>query len=414
VRECTITPTPAVKGMAMPAYHSNLSQMDIKSAFVTAQAADGADDGVDSRQTIDFEEWQVCLALCGHIKYEEIEEMSLPQKVEGILANYMRGEDESKWGNEHDVITKAVVEPIMRFDASYAAPTGGQPKDEFEVALATWDRMDLGNVHGFPVWEAAVFELIKSNFGEIMSIFSQYSKGSGDGSSAKGAMTMQQTELTELCVDCSIETPDFPMARIIGVFERADQVDEKSKSGAKAGKGDGALEVSPQGLEPWMFPCAFERPAIDSLWRQLHEFCEALVALAFARANPKHGETIGGVVNTEVLEPLPACLESLLSKNILLNAKRDGLQKVKNLLEKDRVVLNKIRKHREPIRELFEAVCKTDKSIKQGHIPKLGLGAYTRPTHIHRSMCPQAHPPTSFPFHPCAQTSSRSTSTSAR
>ena len=45
VREVTITPTPAVKGMTMPKVHSNLSQLDIKGAFVTAQKVDESDDG---------------------------------------------------------------------------------------------------------------------------------------------------------------------------------------------------------------------------------------------------------------------------------------------------------------------------------------------------------------------------------
>ena len=99
---------------------------------VTAQAVDNTDDGVDARTSLDFDEWLVCLGLCGHIKYEEVEEMSLAQRVEGLISNYLKGEGPG-WGDEHDVITKAVVEPIMRFDPSYATPTGGQPKDEFQV-----------------------------------------------------------------------------------------------------------------------------------------------------------------------------------------------------------------------------------------------------------------------------------------
>ena len=116
--------------------------MDIKGAFVSAQAADNSDDGVDARTSLDFEEWLVCLAMCGTIKYEEVAEMDLSQKVDGIIANYIKGEGPG-WGDEHDVITKAVVEPIMRFDASYATPTGGQPKDEFEVTASTHDSTSI-------------------------------------------------------------------------------------------------------------------------------------------------------------------------------------------------------------------------------------------------------------------------------
>ena len=320
--------------------------LDIKSAFASAQTQDTSDDGVNSLLTVDYDEWLVCLALCGHIKYEEIEEMSLVQRVEGLLSNYLRGEDESKWGSEQDVVTKAVVEPMMRFDASYSQPTGGQPRDEYEEALDTWNKMDLGHIHGFPVWEAEVFELLKSSFGELKAIFASYA-GAGEGSSAKAATTMDQTELTQLAIDCSLETAEFPITRIIVIFERADKVDEKSKSRQKAGAGDGSLE--------------------------LHEFFEALVMLSFHRAQPKFGEVVGGTTNNEVLEPLPGCLQSLLQKQILVSAKRDELTKTRTLIERDRKVLNRIRPRREMMRDLFEESCKADKTVTKGLVPKMGV-----------------------------------------
>ena len=175
------------------------------------------------------------LALTGYIKYEEIEEMDLPMKVEGLISNYLRGEDEAKWGSEHDVVTKAVVEPIMRFDPSYSQPTGGQPKDEYVEALDTWNKMDLGHIYGFPVWEEAVFELLKSNYGEMKSIFASYAMAGNAGSgSAKSATTMDQTELTQFAVDCSLETAEYPVTRIMTVFERADLVCPFVSSAASA------------------------------------------------------------------------------------------------------------------------------------------------------------------------------------
>ena len=71
---------------------------------------------------------------------------------------------------------------------------------------------------------------------------------------------MQQTELVNLALDVGIPTADFPMSRVQGIFARADQDDNDG-----AGKaGDRALEM--------------------------HEFLEAVVMLAFARANPEHGK----------------------------------------------------------------------------------------------------------------------------
>ena len=57
--------------------------------------------------------------------------------------------------------------------------------------------------------------------------------------------------------------------------------------------------------------------------------------LAFQRANPKYGEMEGGEMNKEIVEPLPGCLESLLTKSVLVNAKRDEIQKTKNLMHRN-------------------------------------------------------------------------------
>ena len=75
-----------MQGVVLPEVHSNLSWLDAKGAFVTCQSAE--DSGADL-QTITFDEFIVCLTLCGHIKYEEVDEMSLAQRVDGICANYL-------------------------------------------------------------------------------------------------------------------------------------------------------------------------------------------------------------------------------------------------------------------------------------------------------------------------------------
>ena len=139
---------------------------------------------------------------------------------------------------------------------------------------------------------------------------------------------------------------------VIATFERADAVDKNSKSGAKEGAGDGALE--------------------------LHEFCEALVILAFGTANPKYEEAADADKDAAVVEPLPACFQSLLEKKILTNAKRDELAKTKTYIEKDRVVLKKIRPRRDACRELFEKECAEDTSVPKGPVPKMGMDKFTQ------------------------------------
>lgn len=62
-----MTPNPNITGLFLPSVHCNLSWLDVKGAFVTCQVGTSVKD-----QTIDFEEFLTCLALCGTIKYENL------------------------------------------------------------------------------------------------------------------------------------------------------------------------------------------------------------------------------------------------------------------------------------------------------------------------------------------------------
>ncbi|KOO22536.1 hypothetical protein Ctob_006009 [Chrysochromulina tobinii] len=297
-----VDPTPIVKGVPLPRRHSNLSWLDAKGAFVTCQSADDAD---DDAQMMTFDEFVVCLGLCGHIKYEEITEMSLPQRVDGIIANYLGEKD------EHAVITEAVAPPMERF----TPPSLSSGVDS--RWLATWQKMDLSHVFGFPAWEKEVYGLLEGSIKELRSIFTQYSKvGTAGSSSAHAAETMQQSELINLALDCGIASEAFPMARVIGIFEHADQEDALGMSMPKPAKGEKRAKKAGDGN------------------LELHEFLTVVVMLAFQRANPRFGE-VGYTDAAAVANPLPGCLEALLRKSLLQSAKRDGVASVKAAINDD-------------------------------------------------------------------------------
>ena len=99
----------------------------------------------------------MCVALCGTIKYEEIEQMSLAQKVEGIFLNYRHSIDgeaaagkhakhvEHKHGHkdEHAWIPECLYPPLPRYDWKNS---GADP--DF---LKEWEKMDLAHIFGFPL-----------------------------------------------------------------------------------------------------------------------------------------------------------------------------------------------------------------------------------------------------------------------
>ena len=90
-KDVIVDPVPAISGYYTPQVHSNLSQLDIRGAFVTAQGS-GSGGGTNQQSggvVIDYEEFVNILGLCGSIKYEEIKEMSLVQQVQGVVDNFL-------------------------------------------------------------------------------------------------------------------------------------------------------------------------------------------------------------------------------------------------------------------------------------------------------------------------------------
>ena len=346
IKDVMVTPQPQVTGEDTRPRHSNLSQLDAKGTFTTGQNKDEA----SGNSGVDFEEWCHCMGLCGHIKYEEIEEMPLSERVLGMIANYLQEKD------EHKVISDCLYPPLPRYDASSATQLEGESRNDFNSFKATWSQMDLTHVYGFPLWEKEVFELLHATFEGLRSIFDYYAKsGTAGSASAASAQTMQQTELQNLALDVGLNSAKFTMTRVINIFKRADQVDDTLKvsaadrrvvTGESAKHGDNGLE--------------------------LHEFFECIIMIAFQRANPRYGEVghsgdemkVGvdgssvrvekGKGNADELVTLPGCLEDLIRNVLLKKAKTDTLAKTKKVLQADPECQKIIKERRAELAKQFK------------------------------------------------------------
>jgi hypothetical protein len=281
-----VEPTPQVTGTTELPRHTNLSNLDLKGAYSTAQKK-----GQDNTATgeggigVDYEEFCWILGLCGHIKYDEIPEMTMPMRVEGtraasphpdtllcasggcgragcaglvlivagrahlpcmagIIRNFLQEED------EHKVISKCCCPPLPLYDTSLATPLEGSTQEVLDAFILFWKRIDLKHVYGFPTWEVAVFDLLHTSFEQLRSIFDYYAKSGTAGSSSTGALlTMQQSELQTLALDVGMNTDKFSMTRVINIFRRADQVDDTKKSSdanVKVLEGEDAKAVRPR------------------------------------------------------------------------------------------------------------------------------------------------------------------------
>ena len=78
-----------------------------------------------------------------------------------------------------------------------------------------------------------MFDMLRTHFEQLRSIFDYYAKSGTAGSSSAGALlTMQQSELQTLAIDVGLTTDKFSMTRVINIFKRADQVDDTFKESA--------------------------------------------------------------------------------------------------------------------------------------------------------------------------------------
>ena len=108
----------------LPAGHLSLLLLDTKGASAAAQTEVP---GGKSRAAIAVDEFVVCLALFGHVKYDS---MNLAGRVSAIMDNYLCQKDEVA------VVSTAVVGKVARFDVGLGAPLPRQARcPRFKPAL---------------------------------------------------------------------------------------------------------------------------------------------------------------------------------------------------------------------------------------------------------------------------------------
>ena len=81
-----VTPRATTTGGATADVEVALSAADVQRAFVSCQNGQHGDEG---NATIDFDEFLTCLALCGMLKYADVESMDLAGKIDGIAHEFL-------------------------------------------------------------------------------------------------------------------------------------------------------------------------------------------------------------------------------------------------------------------------------------------------------------------------------------
>ena len=151
--------------------------------------------------------------------------------------------------------------------------------------------MTFSDMHGYPLWEIQLHDVLQAAFPELQPIFLHYCGSSVKGSASTGhAARVGLTAMLKIAKDTGLCTEDF-------------KVDELTRQAKKGGTMDGQGGLN------------------------LFEFISFLVRVAFSRANPQWGSKY----NKKDLTPVPEAMQILLDECVLPKAKRDtsgGLQKM--------------------------------------------------------------------------------------
>ena len=89
-----------------------------------------------------------------------------------------------------------------------AHPLKGDSQEEFEKWLDCWQRIEIMDMHLWPLWEKEVHDILQPLFKELQLIFLAYTRSISEDSAAD-AMEMDMGEFQDFVVDVGLETKNY-------------------------------------------------------------------------------------------------------------------------------------------------------------------------------------------------------------
>ena len=198
----------------------SLSMPQAKFAFINSQSLEQMSVGASSKgsemTTMSFEELCECVARCGVDKYKPVREMNEALSIEGFLQNLL-----GEAGEETVMVSNTIVR-ATRFDwQRESTPLPGQMLEHHRKWLEVWQRVELQDVHQFPLWEGEVHAVLQSRFPDLKSIFLAYCRSIGGSGSAEDAMEMEIAEFQDFVSECGLVTKEVSFALMTNTFIKA-------------------------------------------------------------------------------------------------------------------------------------------------------------------------------------------------
>ena len=108
---------------------------------------------------------------------------------------------------EEEAMAKATHVAVPRFEPRDVVPPAGMEAEEHRAWVKMWEQMSLGDLHGFPVWEREVHEMLLRSLGVLRSIFVAYAASSIG--TADDSTTMDFEELHDFVIETGLPTEGY-------------------------------------------------------------------------------------------------------------------------------------------------------------------------------------------------------------
>ena len=346
-RESEVNGDPRTKSRGTN-YEWSLSVPQIKAAFMDSQQRDqmGAAQAsaTDDMAVLDFDEFLECVARCGVDKYKAVKEMTPADAIKGLMQN-MLGEAEEeevvvnatyirapRWDHVNgcrmatEIISDGEGGTMMFEDVEPARPLSTDAPGDFEKWLDCWTRIEIMDMHLFPLWEKDVHDILQPLFKELQLIFLAYTRSISE-TNAEDAKEMDMGEFHDFVVDVGLETKTYTFDVMSTQFVKANvdnvaQVQQQKMQGRKNASSKDDLEEQKAAEKAKPKKIAGDNKGGETKKDAelvLYEFISMLVRISFWRCNP----TFGNFGDKSELIPVAAALQKVLNEVILPNAKRE-------------------------------------------------------------------------------------------
>ena len=146
----------------------------------------------DDFTTLDYSEFEECIARCALDKYKSVKgneergPMNEPAMITAFVANLL-GEETTE-----ESLNTATLIRCPRYEWRRASkPLPDQPIKRHRQWLQVWQRLELSDLHYFPIWEEGVHDVLQRHFEELTLIFLAYSRSVLGSDTAEDATEME-------------------------------------------------------------------------------------------------------------------------------------------------------------------------------------------------------------------------------